>query len=46
MSVLWHLALMTADGNPWVVGAAFVAMLAAASHDAWRRRGAPVRRER
>jgi hypothetical protein len=46
MSVLWHLLLMTVDRVPWVVGAALVAMLTAAAHDAWRRRGAMVRRGR
>ena len=46
MSDLWHLVLMTAAGVPWVVGAALVAMLLAAVHDAWRRRGALVRRGR
>ena len=47
MSLLWHLVLMTAAGVPWVVGAALVAMLAAATHDAWRRHGgALVRRGR
>ena len=44
MSLLWHLVVMVTDGLPWVVGAAFVAMVTAAGHDAWRRRGALVRR--
>ena len=46
MSLVWHLVLTTADGIPWVVAVALVAMLTAAAHDAWRRRGALVRRER
>jgi hypothetical protein len=46
MSLVWHLVLTTADGVPWVVVAALVAMLTSAAHDAWRRRAALVRRGR